>query len=191
MDPGLKIVTHIAGNYKRHMKRLVILTLACLSLTTCNAQDVINNNSPLKSHTVFQSIKVGIPEPVSRLETNKELVEEMGFAHFSTADEKIEIKFRKMDKVDLPQVKGLIENLSTSMYNGTILRSEIITINDIEFFVIDIKGQWNGSGDVIGMFRYYFNAKGNSYNLLMRYPADLIEETNELKDKMLQSIKIN
>jgi hypothetical protein len=117
-------------------------------------------------------------------------VEEMGFANFLTKDEKIDIKIREMDETDLSQVKGLIDALSTSLYNGTILRSELVKVNNIEFFVTDIKGQWNGSGDVIGMFRYYFNAQGNSYNLLMKYPADLIDKTNDLKDKMLRSVKI-
>lgn len=96
-----------------------------------------------------------------------------------------------MDQADLSQVKGLMDNMSTSMYDGTILRSEVVRINNIEIFVTDIKGQWNGSGDVIGMFRYYFNVKGNSFNLLMKYPSDLIDKTKDLKEKMLNSIKVS
>lgn len=114
----------------------------------------------------------------------------MGFAHFTTPDKKIEIKVRKMDEADLSQVKILIDTLSKSLYNGTFIRSEIVKINGIDVFVIDIKGQWNGTGEVIGMFRYYLNAKGSSYNLLMRYPAALTEKTHGLKERLLQSIKI-
>jgi hypothetical protein len=172
------------------MKGLLIFKFLCLCLTMGYAQDIINNNSNLKPHKLFGAIEVAVPETVSRLETNKEIVEEMGFANFLTKDEKIDIKIREMDETDLSQVKGLIDALSTSLYNGTILRSELVKVNNIEFFVTDIKGQWNGSGDVIGMFRYYFNAQGNSYNLLMKYPADLIDKTNDLKDKMLRSVKI-
>lgn len=172
-----------------HMKVLLILDLFFACLTIGSAQD-IGHNSTMKEYVLFKSIRVGIPEEIKRIEMNMDLVEEMGFAHFSTADKKTEITIRQMEEMDLAQVKGMMDGLSTSMYNGKILKSEVVRINNIEFFVTDIKGQWNGKGEVIGMFRYYFNSSGNSYNLLMKYPVDLIDKTKKMKEKMLESIKI-
>jgi hypothetical protein len=172
------------------MKGLLIFTWVCIGVTIGYGQDIISNNTSLKSHKLFGAIEIGIPENVNRVEANKEIVEDAGFAYFSTADKKIDITVRKMSEADLSQVKNLMDNLSKSVYNGTIVRSEIVKINGIEFFVTDIKGQWNGAGDVIGMFRYYFNIKGESYNLLMKYPVDLVDKTKDLKEKLLHLIKI-
>ncbi|GHN02126.1 hypothetical protein WSM22_36150 [Cytophagales bacterium WSM2-2] len=172
------------------MRGCLVFSFICVWVTNGYSQNTIDDSSNLKQHQLFRSIEIGIPENVGRLETNKEVVEKMGFADFSSTDKKIGIKIREMTEADLSEIKDSMDGLATSLYNGTILTSEVIQINGIDFFVTDIKGQWNGRGDTIGMFRYYFNAKGNCYNLWMRYPVDLINKTTDLKKRMLQSIKI-
>jgi hypothetical protein len=169
----------------------IFLFILCFQLTIGLSQEMLDNRTKLESHIVFEKIEILVPEVAKRLQTNKEMAEEMGFAKFASGDEKIEITFRKMEKVNLSEVKTMMDGMSESLYNGKIVRSEIIEINKIKVFVTDIKGQWNGAGEFIGMFRYYFNAEGDSYNLLMQYPADSIDKTKELKDKMINSIRIN
>jgi hypothetical protein len=119
------------------------------------------------------------------------VAEDMGFVHFESADTLIQIKLRKKENEALPltMIKGLTDEMATGFYKGTILQSEILTVNGIEFFVSDIRGHWNGEEEVIGMFRYYFNAGSDSYNLLMRYPEKDIEKTKKLKYRMLESVK--
>ena len=81
-----------------------------------------------------------------------------------------------------------LNSYKTTMYKGEIIRSEIIDINGIEIYVTDISGHWNGQEEKTGMFRYYFDKKDASYNLLMKYPDSEIKTTKALKDNMLKSI---
>jgi len=157
----------------------------------CNAQNNINNDSKLKIHNVFDNIKIGIPEVIKRVETNAELTEKMGFIYFKDEAETLDITFRRMDYMDLEQLKVMMDMMSTNMYNGTIIRSEVVkNVNSTLIYVTNIEGQWNGSGEKIGMFRYYFNVGQDSYNLLMKYPKADINSSKELLNKMVNSIEV-
>lgn len=158
--------------------------------TTDDTRPVLSNETGLEKHKIFKIIEISVPDMAKRLENNKEIVEEMGLAKFASADKKVEITFRKMENVNLPEIKSMMDGMAESMYNANILRSEIIEVNKIKIFVTDIRGQWNGKGDIIGMFRYYFNVKGDSYSLLMTYPPNSIDSSKGLKDKMINSIVI-
>jgi len=93
-----------------------------------------------------------------------------------------------MDYMPLDELKSMMDLMSIEMYKGEIKRSEIIRVGETELFVTDISGYWNGQGDKIGMLRYYFNNESSSYNLLMKYPLSDIKITQEVKNKMIESI---
>ncbi|NOS93262.1 MAG: hypothetical protein HOP30_15185 [Cyclobacteriaceae bacterium] len=158
--------------------------------STAKKELTLNNETRLVKHKVFNAVEISLPEVTNRLADKNGLSEGMGFVYFASTNDEINITIRKMEPLNLTEVKDMMDAMSVSMYNGKILRSEILVKNKIKIFVTDIKGQWNGEGETIGMFRYYFNVKGDSYNLLMKYPAHLIESWKELKDKMIASIEI-
>jgi hypothetical protein len=174
------------------MKRLLLSSVAFFVVTCAFTQGRLDNTSKLENHKVFGVLEVAIPEHAKRQEATMERSEKMGFANFSSPDKKIEVHLRKMDEVSLQLVKDMIDGTSATPppYKGTVLRSEIVLINDLHVYVTDIKGQWNGENEIMGIFKYHFNAKGHSFNLHMSYPAEAIEATRELKEKMLQAIKI-
>jgi hypothetical protein len=174
------------------MKIIIFASLLWLGLATpVHFPTGLNDNTKLVSYKVFGNLEVGIPEVALRDGKKQEMAEDMGFVHFESADTLIQIKLRKKENEALPlsMIKGLTDEMATGFYKGTILQSEILTVNGIEFFVSDIRGHWNGEEEVIGMFRYYFNAGSDSYNLLMRYPEKDIEKTKKLKYRMLESVK--
>ncbi|MGL1888309.1 MAG: hypothetical protein OCD76_17470 [Reichenbachiella sp.] len=155
----------------------------------CQAQSNLDDNANLINHSTFGAVMIPVPENVKRNMNNADLAERMGFVYFESADKKIEITFRQMDKMNLKQVKKMMDSFSVGLYNGKILRSEIIKENNLKIFVTSIEGQWNGKGEIIGMFRYYFNFDGKSYNLLMRYPKENIPQCQNLLSNMILNIK--
>jgi len=149
----------------------------------------LNDSTALIQYALFDEITVAIPSLAIAAERNSDAkVKGMGFAFFASKDEKIDITVRKMEVMPLEELKTMMDMMSVSMYQGDILRSELIKVNGIEIYVTDISGHWNGQDEKIGMFRYYFNMGESSFNLLMKYPFSAIKTSMKLKQQMIQSI---
>lgn len=162
------------------------------SQTKSDSKAVLNDSTPLIPYNVFNVLTIGIPELAMPSEKNNSLLlNKTGFAIFTSNDGKIDITIRKKEYPPLEDLKTLTDEMSIGMYNGKIIRSEIIQRNGIEIFISDISGYWNGEKEKIGMFRYYIKKGDEGYSLLMKYPYSQINSSALLKTRMIESIQLN
>jgi hypothetical protein len=137
---------------------------------------------------MFDVFQVDIPEFLKR--TNHKISDDPANDYenttYSSASGKIFIVIRRQVYLPLPELKRTWQDMISN--KERIKKDEIVSINKIETYVHEMQGTTlqNDSHDL----RFWFWINGKSYSILLVYPNEYFNQTKELRERMINSLRV-
>jgi len=123
---------------------------------------------------------------------NQAASEMFDIVSFKNASETVWFNIRKKGgEGDLNIIKDVHESMATSFYNGEIHKSEFREINNRTVYVIEITGYWNGSSTKESWTKFFTVDNDDLYQCLIKYPEKDRIPTQNIRDKIIESLKVD
>lgn len=148
------------------------------------------NQVKLLTQTYFNCFCLDLPNNLTR--TSEAKTESWtNIVVYANENDSVDVMIRKKkENPDLKDIKQLGENMATSFYNGTVQRSEFVTINGQNVLVFLMTGYWNGTKTLSTWLKCFVISNGSMYQFLIRFPKDYKKYDSEMLNKMINSIRV-
>lgn len=165
--------------------------IVCLSILTCTAlAQAASKSVKLITNTYFKCFTFDLPDNLKRTSEAK-IEESTNIVVYANDKDNVDVMIRlKKEMADLKDIKELHENMATSFYNGTILRSEFVNVAGQNVFVFLMTGHWNGDKKLTTWLKCFVASKDITYQFLIHYPKDYKKYDSGVLNKIIGSIRL-
>ncbi|MBI3220028.1 MAG: hypothetical protein HYZ44_10980 [Bacteroidetes bacterium] len=176
---------------KLYWTTLILTHIIQLAFGQSNTIQGFNPNEELIEKKFFNKMILLIPKSYSRT-GNKAVGEMFDIISFENASETVWFYIRKKSgEGNLDVAKTVHESMATSLYKGEIHKSEFRKINNRTVYIFEMTGYWNGSSTKESWTKIFTVDNGDLYQCLIKYPEKDRIPTQNIRDKIIASFKID
>jgi len=150
-----------------------------------------NPNEQLAEKTFFDKMTLLIPTNYSKT-GNEAAGDKFDIVSIENSNETVWFYIRKKSgENNLDIVKDVHESMASSFYKGEIHKSEFKTINNRKVYVFEMTGYWNGSTTKESWVKFFTVDNNNLYQCLIKFPEKDRILTQNIRDKIIESLKLD